>query len=121
MTLNPRREVGERREKLRHDDFRAFDVGDFDHLRGSGGIEHIDANEQPLAVRGRSNVEVVHHHHASERDFLRDLTARAMFGETLQDAVLRGKFSACHSPGRTGTLTASPPRDLRSALHGQFI
>jgi hypothetical protein len=51
MTLDPRREVGEGREELRHDDLRAFDVRDFDHFRRGGRVECTDADEQPLTVR----------------------------------------------------------------------
>jgi hypothetical protein len=39
---------------------------------------------------------MMHHHHATERNFLRDLTARTVLGKTLQDAILRREFSACH-------------------------
>lgn len=92
----PRRKIGKRRKELRDDDLRAVDVEDFEHLRRGGGIEPTDAGEQALAISGRPHVETVHHHHATERNFLRDLTARTVLGETLQDAVLRREFSACH-------------------------
>jgi hypothetical protein len=110
VLLKPGGEVRERREKLRDHYVRPFHVGDFDHFRGGGRIECGDVREQALAILRRPDIEVMHHDHASERELLRDLTPRAVFGQALQDAVLCGKFSACHQPGRTGTLTASPPQ-----------
>jgi hypothetical protein len=92
----PRRKIGERREELGDDDLRSIDVENLDHFRRRRAIEHADAREQSLTLDRGAHVEVMHHHHAAERNFLRDLTARAVLGQTLQDAVLRREFSACH-------------------------
>ena len=122
MLLQPRGKVRERREKLRDHDFRPVDVDDFDDFRGGGRLERGDVCEQALPILRGPDVEVMNHHHASECDFLRDLTPRAMFGQAFQDAVFRGKFSACYQLGRTGTLTAkSASKTFGPALHGQYI
>jgi hypothetical protein len=96
MLCEPGWKIRERREELRDDDLRAVDVEDFEHLRRSGRIDRPDAGEQALAIGCRAHVEIVHHHHAPKRDFLRDLATRTVLGKTLQDAVLRREFSACH-------------------------
>ena len=96
MLCKPGWKIRERREELRDDDLRAIDVDDFEDLRRRGGIERGNAGEQAPAIGGRAHVEIVHHHHTPKRDFLRDLTARTVLGKTLQDAVLRREFSACH-------------------------
>ena len=65
------------------------------HVRSPDSIP-THAGEQTLAIGCRSHVQIVHHHHPPKRDLLRDLTARTVLGKTLQDAVLRREFSACH-------------------------
>lgn len=90
------------------DDLRSVDVRDVEHFRRRCGIQRGEAREHLLLVRGGSDVEMVHHHHSPKCNFLSDLATRSVFSQRLQDAIFRGKFSACHHPGRTGTLTASP-------------
>ena len=105
---NPRRQIGEGREEVRDHDVGAIDVDDAEHLRGGGGFEQPEIGLDALAFSRRADVEVMNHHHPAERNLLGNLASRSVLGERLQNAVLRGKFSACHHLGRTGTLTASP-------------
>ncbi len=102
----PAREVEEGREKMRHDDSRSVHVVHGEHLRRCRRLKRADAGAQALPLAGRTHVQVMHHHHPAQRHFLGDLASRPALRECLQDLVCRGKFSACHHVGPTGTLTA---------------
>ncbi|MEP6491170.1 MAG: hypothetical protein ABJF01_00740 [bacterium] len=89
---------------MRHDHERAVHIDDFEELLRRGAAQRARLGQQRFPLGSGANVERMDHHHSAERDLLSDLAPRAILRESLQDAILRGEFSACHHLGRTGTF-----------------
>lgn len=90
---------------MRNDDRRPVDIEAAEDLRLRIWWQRVQSMQQRLSLRRCEPVECVDHHHPAERDFLRDLASHTRVRQRLHDAILCGKFSACHRLGLTGTLT----------------